>query len=144
MTRKCPNFLITWEINILKSFEIRKLGHFRTNSASKMPLLFHFEAYASTWIISLSQTFCPNFWKHPPYPTWRFIRNLRGMTLSNDYIDVGDGYWWQLYDVGKGFGHFGHRHPLSFYICVGYQHLKIVTNVKSSTSRCHQHHCHPF
>ena len=37
-------------------------------------------------------------------------------------------------DVGDGFGHFGNQHPLSFYISVGHQHSKYVTDFKSSTS----------
>ena len=60
------------------------------------------------------------------------------------YIDVGDGcwwrtlvtdvgeemYWWQLLDVGDVFGHIGHQHPLSFFITVGYQYSKDVSNIK--------------
>ena len=37
--------------------------------------------------------------------------------------DVGDEkWWWKLLDVGDGFGHFGHQHPLSFYISFVHQH----------------------
>ena len=42
-------------------------------------------------------------------------------------------------DVGDGFGHFDHQHPLSFYICVEHQHSKYVTNIEipqpTSTNR---------
>ena len=51
-------------------------------------------------------------------------------------MDVGDKIcWWQLWDVGDGFGRFCHQHPLSF---------KIVTKIKPPTSTCHQHLCSPF
>ena len=54
--------------------------------------------------------------------------------------DVGDEMcWWQLYDVGDNFGHFGNQNLLSFYISVGHQHSN---DFKSSSSRCHRHHCH--
>ena len=51
------------------------------------------------------------------------ITNLfSGVTLSNGYIDIGDGCKWQVKDVGDAFGHSGHQHPLSLYISVGHQH----------------------
>ena len=61
-------------------------------------------------------------------------------------------YWW----IGNGcwrrnllittirccFGHFGHQHPLSFYISFGHQHSKDVTKIhKSSPTISRQHHC---
>ena len=56
--------------------------------------------------------------------------------------DVGDEmYWRQLLDVGDGFGHFGHQHPLSFYISVGHQHSKDVANIEilpPTTQKFHQ------
>jgi len=59
-----------------------------------------------------------------------------------DGIDVGDRFWRR--DVGDGFGHFGHQDPLSFYISVGHQHSKDVTNIsKISPTLSHQQHCHP-
>ena len=43
--------------------------------------------------------------------------------------DVGDEmYWGQLNDVGDSFGHFGHKHPLSFQISVGHQYSSDVIN----------------
>ena len=58
--------------------------------------------------------------------------------------DVGEEIcWWQLWDVGDNFGHFGRQHPLSFYISVGHQHPKDVINIEilSPTSlNSHQHH----
>lgn len=35
--------------------------------------------------------------------------------------------WWQLYDIGDGFGH---QHPLSFYIGVGSLNKKDVTKIE--------------
>ena len=56
--------------------------------------------------------------------------------------DVGDEMcWWQLWDVGDGFGHFCHQHPLSFSINVRHQHSKDVTNIKIlslTSTNCHQ------
>jgi len=40
---------------------------------------------------------------------------------------------WQLWDVGKSFGHFGRQQSLSFYISVGHQHEKDVTNMEFSS-----------
>ena len=55
--------------------------------------------------------------------------------------EVGDDMCWrQIWDVGDGFGRFRHLHPLSF-TCVGHKNPKNVTNMKSSTSTCHQHIC---
>ena len=48
--------------------------------------------------------------------------------------------WWQMFvatkDVGDGVDHFGHQHPLSFYISVEHKHSKDVTNIEiqSTTS----------
>ena len=42
--------------------------------------------------------------------------------------------WWQLYDVCDSFGHFGHQHPLSFYISVGHLHSNDVNIMMSPTS----------
>ena len=33
-------------------------------------------------------------------------------------------------DIGDGLGHFDHQYPLSFYISVGHQHRKDVTNIE--------------
>ena len=63
--------------------------------------------------------------------------------------DVGDEMGsWQFQDVGhlRGFGHFGHQHPLSLNISVGGQHPKDVTKVLIRShchlrSHCHQHDC---
>ena len=44
---------------------------------------------------------------------------------------------WQLYDVCDSFGHFCHRHPLSYYISVGHQHS--APTLSPILSR--QHHC---
>ena len=77
----------------------------------------------------------------------------RRTSISMLATDVGDEICWrQLWDVGDGFGRFCHQHPLSFSSSVGhqhpkdapiskfcYQHPKIVPNIKSSTSTCHQH-----
>ena len=54
--------------------------------------------------------------------------------------DVGDEMcWWHLKDVVDSFGHFGHQHLRSFYIGVGHQHWKDVTNIEiqspTSTNR---------
>ena len=38
-------------------------------------------------------------------------------------------YWGQLNDVGDSFGHFGHKHPLSFQISVGHQYSSDVINI---------------
>ena len=39
------------------------------------------------------------------------------------------------------FGHFGHQHPLSLNISVGYQDLNSVANIlKLSSTVSHQHH----
>ena len=38
--------------------------------------------------------------------------------------------WWQFEDVGDGFCHFRHQHPLSFYLSVGHQHSKDVTKIQ--------------
>lgn len=80
--------------------------------------------------------------KNSPIPeSFLKLRDLQG------YIIVGDGYWrqlcwWQLSDIGDGFGHLFHQHILSFHTSVGHQHSKIVPNLKSPKSRCHQYHCH--
>ena len=45
--------------------------------------------------------------------------------------------WWPMLAskcLGHGYGHFGHQHPLSFYIIIEHQHPQISTNFKSSTS----------
>ena len=44
----------------------------------------------------------------------------RNLASPTGYIDVGDEICWCLWDVGDGFNHFGHQHPLSFYISIGY------------------------
>ena len=45
--------------------------------------------------------------------------------------DVGDKMgWWQLYDVGDGFDHSGCQRSPSFYISVGDQYSKDVTNIE--------------
>ena len=37
--------------------------------------------------------------------------------------DFGDEMrWLEFLDIGDGFGHFGHQHPLSLNISVGHQH----------------------
>ena len=96
----------------------------------------------------------------------RRLKTEIGLTLggaggwfSVGCIDVGDEMcWWQLWDVGDGFGHFRHQRLLSFNISVGQQHpknvtnieipsdefLESVTNIKSPTSSCHQHLCSRF
>ena len=43
--------------------------------------------------------------------------------------------WRQLWDVGGGFGRFGHQHPPPFSI----HNPKSDTKIKSQTSNCHQH-----
>ena len=58
--------------------------------------------------------------------------------------------WWRKLErkyVGDGDGHFGPRHPLSHHRRAPtfkkyHQHPQIVTNFKSQTSPCHQHHWH--
>ena len=53
------------------------------------------------------------------------------------YIDVGDEIcWWQLEDVGYGFGFgcFDDKHPPSAYISVGHQYWKDFTNVEIPTN----------
>ena len=45
--------------------------------------------------------------------------------------------WWRMLEtkcVGDGFGNSGHQHPLSFYIIVGHQHSKDVTNITVGVS----------
>jgi len=56
--------------------------------------------------------------------------------------DVGDEMcWWQCYIVSNSFGHFGHQHPLCFYISVGQQHSNNVTNILNlSPTLSYQHH----
>ena len=59
----------------------------------------------------------------------RRFQNLS--VLSMLLTDVGDEKcWWQLCDVSDSFGHFGHQHPLSFYISVGHRHSKDVANIE--------------
>ena len=44
--------------------------------------------------------------------------------------DIGDEmYWRQFWDVGDGFGRFGHQRPLSLNNSVGHQHPKDVTKI---------------
>jgi len=61
-------------------------------------------------------------------------------------------YWWIVNGCWRRnllittirccFGHFGHQHPLSFYISFGHQHSKDVTKIhKSSPTISRQHHC---
>ena len=63
---------------------------------------------------------------------------MKKITVTSMLVtDVGDEMcWWQLVDVDDRFGHFGHRHPLSFHINVRHQHSKHVTRTEilSSTS----------
>ena len=61
----------------------------------------------------------------------RFIDEIATRKVSSMLVD--DVTWWQLWDVGDSFGHFGHQHPLSF----RHQHWKDVTNIliPSSTSK---------
>ena len=56
--------------------------------------------------------------------------------------DVGDEMcWWQLWDVGGGFGHYGDKHPLSLHLSVKHQPSKDVTNIEIQLpTLCHQHH----
>ena len=53
--------------------------------------------------------------------SWRQESRSWRRMLETKY--VGD-----IKDIGDGFGHFGHQHPISFYISVGHQHSKDVTN----------------
>ena len=63
-------------------------------------------------------------------------------------MDVGDEVcWWQFKNVGDGFGHFGHQHPLSLNINVRRQHPKDVTKIlilSPTFLNCHQHDCRPI
>ena len=54
--------------------------------------------------------------------------------------DVGDEMcWWQLQNIGDGFGVFDHQHLL-FHISIGHQHSKDVTNIhKSLPTQSRQH-----
>ena len=56
--------------------------------------------------------------------------------------DVGDEMcWWQLWDVGGGYGHYGDKHPLSLHLSVKHQPSKDVTNIEIQLpTLCHQHH----
>jgi len=68
--------------------------------------------------------------------------NWKLLATSMLVTGVGDEIcWWQFQDVGVGFGHFGHQHPLS--LNVGYQHPKDVTKIlilSPTFLNCHQHH----
>ena len=54
---------------------------------------------------------------------WAYWENPKRNLLSywHGYIDVGDGCWWRnllmskkkMFEVGRGFGHFGHQHQNS-------------------------------
>ena len=58
---------------------------------------------------------------------FRYGRKATSMLVT----DVGDEMCWRkLWDVGDGFGHFGHQHPPDFNIIVGHQHSKDVTNIE--------------
>ena len=47
---------------------------------------------------------------------------------------------WQFWNIGDGFGRFGHQYPPSFYISVGHQQSKDVINTqKLSSTLSHQH-----
>ena len=64
------------------------------------------------------------------------------MATSMLVADVGDEMcWWQLWDVGGGFGHFYGKHPLSLHLSVKHQPLKDVTNIEIQLpTLSHQHH----
>ena len=69
------------------------------------------------------------------FATWNFRAKIGFSSIL--MTDVGDKLsWWQLYDVGDRFGHFGHQNPLS----LTFQNMS--STFKSPTSRCHQYHCH--
>ena len=66
--------------------------------------------------------------------------------------EVGNSFYlWQVWDVGDGFGNFGHQHSLSLYFSAakrattfkrGHSHRDSVTNInKSSPTLSYQHHC---
>ena len=62
--------------------------------------------------------------------------------------DVGDKMCWRkLSDVGDSFSRFRHKHPLSFDISVGQQHLIDIINIEIPSPKpknCHQHLCSRF
>ena len=64
--------------------------------------------------------------------SWWHSQNV---SLKSGYNDVGDGFLETKF-VGDSFCHFYQQYPLSFYISVGHQYSKDVTNIEilSSTS----------
>ena len=69
----------------------------------------------------------------------RFNWLTSGFLFSWGYTDFDDGKWRQNVLVttircDDGFGHFGHEHPLSFYISFGTQHQNWVTSIHKSPS----------
>ena len=109
------------------------------------------------WPIVLNKTtFCiyRDFWNIQEFAKWiapwaldfeycRILYMHFPYLCSKSFLVTYVGYemcWWQLKDVGDGFGQFGHQHPLSLYISFGNQHSKDVTNIyKSSATISHQH-----
>ena len=73
-------------------------------------------------------------WTYKPLTSKSFIDVIgwhqNSRVTSMLLTDIGDEMcWWQFKDVGDGFGHFGHQHPLSLNINIGHQNPKDVTKI---------------